>query len=137
MARRRDTRRADDRTDGARLLRRPRTRVEPIAASRGLGDAPDRRSVGDALAERLSRVTSSGELIPEIDGFRFLAISSVIAFHLMVNYMSWSGRSTVMQSPEQWLVVGERSWILLPAFCGFFGVQLFFVISGFVLALPF
>ncbi len=137
MARSRSTRRADDRTDGARLLRRARTRAEPIAASRGLRDAPDRPSVGGALAERLSRVTSSGELIPEIDGFRFLAISSVIAFHLMVNYMSWSGRSTVMQSPAQWLVVGERSWILLPAFCGFFGVQLFFVISGFVLALPF
>ena len=101
------------------------------------GDARLRRSFGDALAEKLSRVTSSGELIPEVDGFRFLAISSVIAFHLMVNYMPWSGRSTAMPLPDQWLSAGQRSWILLPAYCGFFGVQLFFVISGFVLALPF
>ena len=96
-----------------------------------------RRSFADALADALSRVTSSGEVIPEIDGLRFVAISSVIAFHLVVNYLPWSGRSATFPSPDQWLIAGQGSWVLLPAFCGFFGVHLFFVISGFILALPF
>jgi len=41
-----------------------------------------RSSFADHLLARLARVTSSGQLIPEIDGLRFFAIISVVLFHL-------------------------------------------------------
>ncbi|HZS07463.1 MAG TPA: acyltransferase [Blastocatellia bacterium] len=94
-------------------------------------------SVGEWLAVKLSRVTSSGELIPEIDGLRFIAISAVIFHHLMSIYLPQSGRSCVVRTPDEWFAAGQQSWLVFPAYCGFFGVHLFFVISGFILALPF
>jgi peptidoglycan/LPS O-acetylase OafA/YrhL len=89
------------------------------------------------LAGRLSRITSSGELIPEIDGLRFIAIASVILHHTMAIYLPRSGRSGEVRSPAEWLAAAEQSWLVLAAYCGHFGVHLFFVISGFILALPF
>jgi peptidoglycan/LPS O-acetylase OafA/YrhL len=77
------------------------------------------------LISKASRDTTSGQFIAEIDGLRFVAIFSVILFHLNWFITSKTGR------PE----AGEPYTALLSN--GHIGVQLFFVISGFVIALPF
>jgi peptidoglycan/LPS O-acetylase OafA/YrhL len=64
--------------------------------NRFLGGA---RSTFDWLANKLSRVTSSGEFIPEIDGLRFIAISTVIFHHLLAMFLANSGRSPEVRSP--------------------------------------
>ena len=80
------------------------------------------------LHTAISRATSSGAFIPEIDGLRFIAIVAVVAFHLGGRYFERPARPF-------WEPGGDvAGWIV---YTGFFGVQLFFVISGFVLALPF
>src|SRR3954471_14833233 len=65
------------------------------------------------------RITTSGEIIPEIDGLRFIAIAAVILHHLALFV------STQRKSDEGLLLVGQN------------GVELFFAISGFILAVPF
>jgi peptidoglycan/LPS O-acetylase OafA/YrhL len=93
---------------------------------------------GEWLATKLARVTSSGELIPEIDGLRFLAIASVLLHHTMSIYLRESGRSAVeVHSQSVWAAAGAQSWLVQLAYSGHFGVNLFFAISGFILALPF
>ena len=77
------------------------------------------------LARKAARDTSTGQFIPEIDGLRFLAIFSVILYHL-------SGYVTVTLGRT-----GEHDILAAVLHKGFIGVQLFFVISGFVIALPF
>lgn len=72
------------------------------------------------LLRWLRRETSSGLYIPEIDGLRFLAIGSVLLYHFD---RSWSKFHNIEHSS-----VAEH---------GKFGVQLFFVISGFILGMPF
>ena len=89
------------------------------------------------LAGKLSRVTSTGELIPEVDGLRFIAISAVLFHHLLAIYLSNSGRSPEVRSTAEWFAAADQSWLVTLAYCGHFGVNLFFVISGFILALPF
>ena len=76
------------------------------------------------LLARLSRISSSGRFIPEIDGLRFVAILAVVLHHLATVAVQKTG--TVPQ---------DRLYQV--AMQGFFGVQLFFVISGFILSLPF
>jgi len=73
----------------------------------------------------LRRVTSGGRFIPEIDGLRFIAIASVVLYHTQLALLS---RFSVAV-PQGLLsrLVGN----------GFRGVELFFVISGFILGLPF
>jgi peptidoglycan/LPS O-acetylase OafA/YrhL len=71
----------------------------------------------------LGRETASTGFIPEIDGLRFVAIMSVILYHLCGFYLVKSGRPP--DTPARILELGN------------FGVPLFFVISGFVIALPF
>lgn len=61
------------------------------------------------------RITSFGKYIPEIDGLRLVAIASVVLYHL----------SGFLQSANAAIAHGYR------------GVNLFYAISGFVLALPF
>ena len=76
------------------------------------------------LGGRIRRQTSGGAFIPEIDGLRFVAIASVVAFHLHAQL----DRYYTVRFPgiaSRLLGHGDR------------GVSLFFVISGFVLALPF
>jgi len=77
------------------------------------------------LVSRASRDTTSGQFIAEIDGLRFIAIFSVILFHLNWFITSKTGR------PE----AGDIFTGFLSN--GHIGVRLFFVISGFVIALPF
>ncbi|HEV2664968.1 MAG TPA: acyltransferase [Blastocatellia bacterium] len=95
------------------------------------------RSKIEWLAGKLSRVTSTGELIPEVDGMRFIAISAVLFHHLMAMFLSDSGRSPEVRGYSDWFAAADQSWLVTPAYCGHFGVNLFFVISGFILALPF
>lgn len=78
---------------------------------------------------KLGRLTSSGRMIPEIDGLRFIAICSVVIFHLSVFLAS--GFTMPLAIP------GEHPWHTHIARHGHYGVQFFFVISGFILALPF
>ncbi|HJV66344.1 MAG TPA: acyltransferase [Geomonas sp.] len=74
---------------------------------------------------RASRDTSSGQFIPTIDGLRFMAILSVLLFHLYT-FVSRKNEAGAAADP------------LGAAFgCGDIGVQLFFIISGFIIALPF
>lgn len=95
------------------------------------------RALHDWTAEKLSRVTSTGELIPEIDGLRFLAIATVVFHHMVSMYVPASKRGPEIRSYQEWFTAAEQSWLVVPAYCGHFGVNLFFVISGFILALPF
>jgi peptidoglycan/LPS O-acetylase OafA/YrhL len=95
------------------------------------------RSKIEWLAGKLSRVTSTGELIPEVDGLRFIAISAVLFHHLLAMFLSGSGRSSEVRTYAEWFAAADQSWLVRLAYCGHFGVNLFFVISGFILALPF
>lgn len=78
---------------------------------------------------RLSRVTMSGEFIAEVDGLRFLAIAPVVVFHVR-NYL-------IANPVADYAAPPEADWAALVTYAGRYGVQLFFVISGFILALPF
>jgi len=62
---------------------------------------------------QLRRITSTGRFVPEIDGLRCVAICSVVLYHLG-GFLGWR--------------VAEH---------GYRGVNLFYVISGFILGLPF
>ena len=76
------------------------------------------------LLNKFRRVTSTGNYIPEIDGLRFLAISWIFVYHLN-HYLI------------QTFPVGEAGIVQRILQNGHLGVELFFVISGFVLSLPF
>jgi peptidoglycan/LPS O-acetylase OafA/YrhL len=76
------------------------------------------------LLNKFRRVTSTGNYIPEIDGLRFLAVSWIFVYHLndyLINFF-----------PVNDIIFFQK--ILQN---GHLGVELFFVISGFVLSLPF
>ncbi|MGH9420713.1 MAG: acyltransferase family protein, partial [Thermoanaerobaculia bacterium] len=78
----------------------------------------------------LSRVTSSGRFIPEIDGLRFIAVITVLLFHL--NALTLQFYQAHGRSPEG---VGHALDMFFRT--GFIGVEIFFAISGFILGLPF
>ena len=76
------------------------------------------------LINKFTRVTSTGSYLPEIDGLRFLAISWVFVYHLndyLIKKYPGNGNNIFQR------IFGN----------GHLGVELFFVISGFVLSLPF
>lgn len=75
------------------------------------------------------RITSSGDFIPEIDGLRFIAIASVVIFHLN-NFILDLDKHNYADSID---------FSILTGLCarGHVGVPLFFIISGFILSLPF
>lgn len=95
------------------------------------------RSLGEWLTDKLSRITSSGEFIPEIDGLRFVAIGAVVLHHVMSAYLVDTGRFGPVHLPADWPRLSDQSPVVRAASLGYFGVQLFFVISGFILVLPF
>ena len=75
------------------------------------------------------RITSSGKFISEIDGLRFIAIGTVVLFHLVVNL--------AIKSPSSFAIPPGGNLLTAIALHGFHGVELFFIISGFILAYPF
>ncbi len=114
----------------------PSADVEPVSAQIGLApvastvpSAQRRVSVASWILARLSRETSSGRFIPEMDGLRFVAIAMVILFHV-------NGYLTA-KSPLYRASAPPSDWLAQAALVGFRGVELFFVISGFILGLPF
>lgn len=78
---------------------------------------------------RLERVTSGGRVIREIDGLRFLAIFPVVIQHLSERL---ERNASISFSYET-----EYEWVSFLTNRGFIGVYIFFVISGFILAMPF
>jgi peptidoglycan/LPS O-acetylase OafA/YrhL len=81
--------------------------------------------VGVPLSDKLRglrRITTTGNYIPEIDGLRFVAILSVVLFHV-------PGQIPLHGPNVNWF------WYLVSN--GKRGVELFFTISGFILAFPF
>lgn len=85
---------------------------------------------GRTFLDRFQRITSSGTFIPEIDGLRFVAIASVTLFH--VGHYLENANTFAYADPSNWFVP-VLSWLSY----GWRGVEIFFAISGFVLALPF
>lgn len=78
------------------------------------------------IAGLLQRRTSGGSLIPEIDGLRAIAILPVVVLHATSSY----DRLVLGREPES-------DFISRLLYSGEMGVPIFFVISGFILALPF
>jgi peptidoglycan/LPS O-acetylase OafA/YrhL len=73
----------------------------------------------------LRRIITSNRFIPEVDGFRFIAILIVIVSHVYVQCGPVPGTGAFAQAFAFAFEDGKR------------GVYLFFTISGFILALPF
>ena len=74
------------------------------------------------------RIISTGKFIPEIDGLRFIAISSVVLYHIT---------AFILDKSSYKLQDISDSFIINIILNGDYGVPLFFVISGFILGLPF
>lgn len=78
---------------------------------------------------RLSRITSSGSYITEVDGLRFVAIMPVLMQHLSERLQRYS---TI-----EWARPVAEAPVAFLASRGTIGVYIFFAISGFILCLPF
>lgn len=78
------------------------------------------------LVARLTRVTSRGDYIPALDGMRWLAMALVFLQHFQLAIVSTTLDRSV--TPD----AGLRTLYDLRV-----GVELFFVISGFILGVPF
>ena len=75
------------------------------------------------------RITTSNKYIPEIDGIRFVAILLVVLYHINIYFQSKDTNSYRDQNIKLFL---EKY-----LFSGHLGVELFFVLSGFILSIPF
>jgi peptidoglycan/LPS O-acetylase OafA/YrhL len=82
------------------------------------------------LFNNLQRITSSGRFIPEIDGLRFVAIMSVVVFHLN-GFILAKQTAVYSDNSQHWYIFQDLFQH------GHYGVELFFVISGLILGLPF
>lgn len=82
------------------------------------------------VPRRLSRIVAHGKrFIPEVDGLRFIAVTAVVLLHLRGLTITKHMAGAAIQPYERGLFN-----ILSIGHCG---VQLFFVLSGFLLAIPF
>jgi peptidoglycan/LPS O-acetylase OafA/YrhL len=75
------------------------------------------------------RITSTGHYMPEVDGLRFIAVTSVLLVHAHLWLVRNLGIDDVTRVPglstlDPWLMRGG------------YGVEIFFIISGFILSLP-
>ena len=75
------------------------------------------------------RITTSGNYIDVIAGLRFVAIVWTLFFHL--------DGFLILKESDQFTKDPNQSFVHTICVAGHYGVMLFFVISGFVLALPF
>jgi peptidoglycan/LPS O-acetylase OafA/YrhL len=90
------------------------------------------------LLARFSRRTSATRFIPEIDGLRFLSIALVLLFHVTVVVGLLQHTRTIRGPFGSISPPTEAQGLVLRLLeQGGFGVDIFFVVSGFVLALPF
>jgi peptidoglycan/LPS O-acetylase OafA/YrhL len=101
--------------------------MRPAAAPAELGAAPP--SLAARLVQHLTRKTTSGRYIPEIDGLRFVSIALVLLYH-EAGYFKFNFPTAYTPSPN-----ADILGVLVAT--GHHGVELFFMLSGFVLALPF
>jgi len=81
------------------------------------------------LLQRLGRTTTSGLYLPEIDGLRTVAILFVVLYHLRTFIEGQNAYPHALTAWEEGFTQILRR--------GFFGVELFFAVSGFIIALPF
>ncbi|MDD2539595.1 MAG: acyltransferase [Desulfuromonadaceae bacterium] len=86
---------------------------------------------GQRILSLLSRNTSGQPLIPEIDGLRFLALIPVVFYHIWGNFDIYAKGAFL--TPEA--INGPAGILCVDS--GKMGVKLFFIISGFILGLPF
>ena len=61
------------------------------------------------LRDRLRRVTSSGEVIPELEGIRFLALFGVVLHHVIASYLVASQRFGKVDLPRDWSLLASRT----------------------------
>ncbi|MEO7038895.1 MAG: acyltransferase [Gemmatimonadaceae bacterium] len=90
---------------------------------------PDEERRWPDWLKHLRRRTTSGRFIAEVDGLRFVAIALVVLFHVH-DYLTTKFRIPAGSAANEDLL--DRF-----AATGHYGVHIFFIISGFVLALPF
>jgi peptidoglycan/LPS O-acetylase OafA/YrhL len=85
--------------------------------------------ISHILKTRLSRATVSTRYIPEVDGIRCIAVTLVFWHHI--------GQALETYSPVHFANPPRQQWIWQTIQRGNFGVELFFALSGFIIALPF
>ena len=83
----------------------------------------------EKFLSRFSRVTTGRSVIPEIEGLRFYSLAVIMFFHLVVNLS--------IKASERYTIPGQEHWVPQFLQLGAHAVELFFVISGFILACPF
>ena len=94
-------------------------------------------SVTAWVKTRLCRVTSSGEVIPELDGIRSLALLIVVSHHILAMYLVESERFGKVVLPRDWYLLAPRDWFINFCLHLNFAIPVLFALSGFILALPF